>query len=100
MTVYILFFDKRAAQSRTELTDLYTFLVELLDCPVKPNLVKQRFKFKKNHAVATKPFRQNRRILLKNSSLIGCALADSIPVLIGGFGDDGTEAGSTGGVVL
>ncbi|SCZ72928.1 hypothetical protein SAMN04488118_11572, partial [Epibacterium ulvae] len=39
-------------------------------------------------------------ILLKNSSLIECPLADSIPLLVGGFGDDGTEAGSTGGAVL
>jgi hypothetical protein len=40
------------------------------------------------------------RILLKNSSLIGGAIPDSIPLLIGGFRDDGTEAGSTGGAVL
>ena len=39
-------------------------------------------------------------ILLKNSCLIGCLFADSIPVLMGGFGDDGTEERSTGGAVL
>ena len=39
-------------------------------------------------------------IVLKNSCLIGCPFADSIPLLIGGFGDDGIEAGSTGGAVL
>jgi hypothetical protein len=39
-------------------------------------------------------------ILLKNSCLIGCPFADSIPLLIGGFGDDGTEAGGASGVVL
>ena len=47
VTVSTLFFDKRATQPRAKLTDLYTFLVELLDCPVKLNLAKQRFKFKK-----------------------------------------------------
>ncbi len=39
-------------------------------------------------------------ILLKNSSLIGRLFADSIALLIGRIGDDGTEAGSTGGAVL
>ena len=45
-------------------------------------------------------FQQNRLILLKNSSLIGRLLSDSIALLIGRIGDDGTEAGSTGGAVL
>ena len=39
-------------------------------------------------------------ILLKNSSLIGRLFSDSIALLIGRIGDDGTEAGSTGGAVL
>lgn len=39
-------------------------------------------------------------ILLKNSSLIEGVIADSISVLNGRFGDDGTEARSTGGPVL
>ncbi|MEP2530534.1 hypothetical protein [Shimia sp.] len=39
-------------------------------------------------------------ILLKNSFLIGGAYADSIPLGIGGFCDDGTKAGSTGSAVL
>lgn len=38
-------------------------------------------------------------ILLKNSSLIERPIADSIPVLNGEFGDDGTEAGSASGAV-
>ena len=45
-------------------------------------------------------FQQNRLILLKNSSLIGRLFSDSIALLIGRIGDDGTEAGSTGGAVL
>ena len=45
-------------------------------------------------------FQHNRLILLKNSSLIGRLFADSIALLIGRIGDDGTEAGSTGGAVL
>jgi hypothetical protein len=39
-------------------------------------------------------------MLLKNSCLIEGSIADSIPLLIGGFGDVGTEAGSTGSIVL
>lgn len=39
-------------------------------------------------------------ILLKNSCLIGCAFADSIPLLNGGLSDDGSEAGSTASAVL
>ncbi|WP_220084055.1 hypothetical protein [Roseovarius marisflavi] len=45
-------------------------------------------------------FPHNPRILLKNSSLIEACITDSIPILIGGFCDVGTEAGSTGGAVL
>ena len=40
------------------------------------------------------------RILLKNSCLIEGSMADSIPLLIGGFGDVGTETGSAGSTVL
>ncbi|WP_224825134.1 hypothetical protein, partial [Cognatishimia sp. MH4019] len=39
-------------------------------------------------------------IVLKNSCLIEVVIADSIPLLIGGFGDDGTKAGGTSGAVL
>jgi hypothetical protein len=39
-------------------------------------------------------------IVLKNSCLIEGSIADSIPLLIGGFGDDGTKAGGTSGAVL
>jgi len=39
-------------------------------------------------------------IPLKNSFLIDWLFTDSIALLIGGFCDDGTEAGSTGGAVL
>ncbi len=49
---------------------------------------------------AKKPKVQTGLIVLKNSSLIGCLFADSIALLIGGFSDDGTEAGSTCGAVL
>lgn len=44
--------------------------------------------------------RRDRRILLKNSRLIGCSFADSIALLIGGSSDDGTEARSADGPVL
>jgi len=39
-------------------------------------------------------------IVLKNSCLIEAAIADSIPLLIGGFDDDGTKAGGASGAVL
>ena len=39
-------------------------------------------------------------ILLKNSCLIDGPFADLIPVLNGGLGDDGTEAGGASGSVL
>jgi hypothetical protein len=39
-------------------------------------------------------------IVLKNSCLIEWSIADSIPLLIGGFGDDGTKAGGASGAVL
>jgi hypothetical protein len=42
----------------------------------------------------------NGRIVLKNYSLIEWSIADSIPLLIGGFGDDGTKAGGASGAVL
>ena len=49
---------------------------------------------------AEKTLSQYGLILLKNSSLIGRLFSDSIALLIGRIGDDGTEAGSTGGAVL
>lgn len=49
---------------------------------------------------AVRYLRHKGRILLKNSSLIEGVIADSLVILIGGFRDDGTEAGSTGGAVL
>ena len=39
-------------------------------------------------------------IVLKNSCLIEGVIADSIPLLIGRSGDDGTEAGGAGSTVL
>ena len=39
-------------------------------------------------------------IVLKNSCLIEWSIADSIPLLIGGFGDDGTKAGGASGAFL
>ena len=48
---------------------------------------------------ARKPNSHNGLILLKNSDLIAEAFADSIPILIGRFCDDGAEAGSTSGSV-
>ena len=39
-------------------------------------------------------------VVLKNSCLIEGSIADSIPLLIGGFGDDGTKAGGASGAVL
>jgi hypothetical protein len=43
---------------------------------------------------------RNEPIVLKNSCLIEWSIADSIPLLIGGFGDDGTKAGGASGAVL
>jgi hypothetical protein len=45
-------------------------------------------------------FQHNRLIVLKNSCLIEGSIADSIPLLIGGCGDDGTKAGGASGAVL
>jgi len=39
-------------------------------------------------------------IVLKNSCLIEAPIAVSIPLLIGGLGDDGTKAGGARGAVL
>jgi hypothetical protein len=49
---------------------------------------------------ATCSIGQSELIVLKNSCLIEWSIADSIPLLIGGFGDDGTKAGGTSGAVL
>jgi|UPI0005938406 hypothetical protein len=49
---------------------------------------------------AGKPNSQFGLIVLKNSCLIEWSIADSIPLLIGGFGDDGTKAGGASGAVL
>ena len=46
------------------------------------------------------PRRHEGQIVLKNSCLIEGSIADSIPLLIGGFGDDGTKAGGASGAVL
>lgn len=45
-------------------------------------------------------FGRYRLIPLKNSCLIEGSIADSNPLLIGGFGDDGTKAGNAVGAVL
>ena len=49
---------------------------------------------------ALRSISQSGLIVLKNSCLIEGAIADSIPLLIGGLGDDGTKAGGASGAVL
>jgi hypothetical protein len=51
-----------------------------------------------SYAIAAKVCKE--LIVLKNSCLIEWSIADSIPLLIGGFGDDGTKAGGASGAVL
>jgi hypothetical protein len=56
--------------------------------------------------IPNQPFKQpaakvsKEPIVLKNSCLIEGSIADSIPLLIGGCGDDGTKAGGASGAVL